>query len=61
MNDMNDSKDEFCSPLQVKVLGLDATSQASKQFAWLSGGTPLALAAFVGDEAGVLLGQTDIL
>ena len=44
----------------MKVLGLDATSQASKQFACLSGGTTLALAAFVGDEAGVL-GQLDIL
>ena len=32
-------------------MGLDATSQASKHFACLSGGTPLALAAFVGDEA----------
>jgi len=38
------------SCIKVKVLGLDATSQASKQFACLSGGTPLALAAFVGDE-----------
>lgn len=36
--------------LEASIVGLDATSQASKHFACLSGGTPLALAAFVGDE-----------
>ena len=46
-----ESRSSFC-PLQVSILGLEATSQATKQFACLSGGTPLALAAFVGDEAG---------
>lgn len=35
---------------EASIVGLDATSQASKHFACLSGGTPLALAAFVGDE-----------
>lgn len=38
------------SCIYASIVGLDATSQASKHFACLSGGTPLALAAFVGDE-----------